>query len=229
MALSGIDTIKEVRSRQADTLLAFSGGKDAVAAWLAIRPHFERVIPVYMYLVPELEFVEETLTYYEQFFGEKIIRMPHPSLMRWLNGNVFRPPHQVEVLEQAKLPEVTYEDIFAAVRYEYGLDDDILYATGVRAADSPMRRIAISRYGSISEAQLKYHPVWDMRKKDLLSLFKKHGVRLAKDYKYFGRTFDGLDIRFLKPVKEHFPGDFQKIVEWFPFVELEIFRFEMGL
>ena len=36
-ALSGLETIKEVRKRQNKTLLAFSGGKDAVATYLAIK------------------------------------------------------------------------------------------------------------------------------------------------------------------------------------------------
>lgn len=227
-ALSGIDTIKVIRKTQKDTLLAFSGGKDAVAAWLTIRPYFENVIPVYMYIVPCLSFIEESLEYYENFFETKIIRMPHPSLIRWLNGNVFRPPEQVLVVEQAELPEITYEDVFAAVREEKGLKKNVFYATGVRAADSPMRRIAISRYGAISQEQMKYHPVWDLKKSDLLDLFKKHNVKLSKEYKYFGRTFDGLDIRFIKPLKDHFPEDYKKVLEWFPFVELELRRFGLA-
>ena len=44
-ALSGVDTIREVAKRQKKTLLAFSTGKDAIAAWLAIREHFEEVVP----------------------------------------------------------------------------------------------------------------------------------------------------------------------------------------
>lgn len=71
--LSGIKTIQKVREMQDKTLLAFSTGKDAIAAWLAIREHFDEVIPYYLYLIPDLEFVEESLAYYEKFFGTKII------------------------------------------------------------------------------------------------------------------------------------------------------------
>jgi hypothetical protein len=44
---------QELRERMAaltgDTaLLAFSAGKDAIAAWLAMRPHFKRIIPVHL-------------------------------------------------------------------------------------------------------------------------------------------------------------------------------------
>ncbi|OWP27105.1 hypothetical protein CA838_02045 [Eikenella corrodens] len=42
-ALSGVDTIREVAKRQKKTLLAFSTGKDAIAAWLAMRGVIGRV------------------------------------------------------------------------------------------------------------------------------------------------------------------------------------------
>ena len=82
---TGEEVIGQVRAACQDTLLAFSAGKDAIAAWLAIRPHFERVIPYYLYLVPGLEFVEESLAFYERFFGAKIARLPHSRLYdrRW--------------------------------------------------------------------------------------------------------------------------------------------------
>lgn len=223
---SGAEVIAEVRKRQEQTLLAFSLGKDAVAAWLRLRPHFERVIPVYMYLVPGLEFVQESIDYYERFFGERIIQMPHPSLHRWLNGHVFRPPEQCLVVEQAGLPEHSYSDVFDAVREDHGLPSDMLYATGVRAADSPMRRVAIKTHGPITHSQGKYHPVWDLKKADLLAAFAKAGVRLASDYRVFGRTFDGLDYRFLAPMKQHFPRDYQRVLDWFPMAEMELHRYE---
>ena len=104
MVLTGLETIAEVRKRQSETLLAFSTGKDAIAAWLAIREHFDRVHPYYLYLVPGLEFVEESLAYYERFFGVKIARLPHPSVHRWLNNFTFQPPERCAVIEQARLP-----------------------------------------------------------------------------------------------------------------------------
>lgn len=99
MTLSGPETIDFVRGRQAETLLAFSTGKDAIAAWLALREKFDAVHPYYLYLVPGLEFVEESLDYYERFFGTKIVRLPHPSLHRWLNSFTFQPPERVAVIK----------------------------------------------------------------------------------------------------------------------------------
>ena len=225
-ALSGVDTIREVAKRQKKTLLAFSTGKDAIAAWLAIREHFEEVVPYYLYLVPGLEFVDEQIAMYERFFETKITQLPHPSVHRLLNNFVFQPPQNCAVIEDAGLPNFDYPDIQAAMCQMHNLPKKTLVADGVRAADSPMRRIAINTHGSISYKQLKYHPSWDWRKADLIECFKKHNVRLGSDYKIFGRSFDGIDLRFLLPIKKHHPKDYQKILELFPLADLEVFRWE---
>ena len=225
-ALSSKDTIEEVASQQSKSLLAFSTGKDAVAAWLAIRDSFEEIVPYYLYLVPNLEFVEESLDYYERFFETKITRLPHPSLYRMLNNYVFQPPQNCLVIEQAALGNFDYTDIQSAMCSMHSLDSKTLVADGVRAADSPMRRIAINTHGSISYNLLKYHCIWDWKKADLIQCFRKHNVRLPVDYKLFGRSFDGIDLRFLLPLKKHRPADYKKILEWFPLAELEVFRWE---
>ncbi|EEJ5117671.1 phosphoadenosine phosphosulfate reductase family protein [Salmonella enterica] len=224
--LTGLQTIDKVSTLQNRTLLAFSTGKDAVAAWLAIREHFEEVIPYYLYLVPGLEFVEESIDYYEKFFGQKIIQLPHPSLHRWLNNYIFQPPERCAVIEQAGLPSFDYTDVQKILVKQRGLQKNLLVADGVRAADSPMRRIAISSHGTISYNQLRYHPIWDWKSADLVACFRRHNVNLSIDYKLFGRSFDGLDLRFLLPLKKHRPRDYQKILEWFPLADLEIFRWE---
>lgn len=224
--LTGPETIAAVRADCAQTMLAFSTGKDAIAAWLALRPHFDEVHPYYLYLVPGLEFVEESLAYYEQFFGCRIARLPHPSLHRWLNSLMFRPPEQCRVVEQAGLPDHTYSDIRAALLERWQLPEAAMVADGVRAADSPLRRVAIMTHGPISYAQGRYHPIWDWKKADLVECFRRHGVKLPVDYKLFGRSFDGLDLRFLLPLKQHRPADYRRILDWFPLAELEVFRWE---
>ena len=42
MEKTGLEIIAEVREHQPETILAFSRGKDSVAAWLSIRDHFEK-------------------------------------------------------------------------------------------------------------------------------------------------------------------------------------------
>jgi 3'-phosphoadenosine 5'-phosphosulfate sulfotransferase (PAPS reductase)/FAD synthetase len=193
MPLTGKEVIAAVRAQQSETVLAFSTGKDALATWLAIRDHFDAVHPYFLYLVPDLEFVEESLAYYEKFFGVHITRLPHPSLHKWLVGGVCQPPERVAVLMQAEIPLHTYDDIRSAMVRDRKLDAEILVADGVRAADSPMRRISLMKHGAISYAQHRYRPIWDWNKADIVAAFQKARVKLPIDYRVFGRTFDGLD------------------------------------
>lgn len=224
--MSGAQTIEAVRAECPETLLAFSTGKDAIAAWLAIRDHFDRVEPYYLYLIPGLEFVEESLSYYERFFGARIARLPHPGLHRMLNGLVFQPPERCLPIEQAALPMHEYTHIRQAMIQMRGLPDEVMVADGVRAADSPLRRIAIQKTGPINRRLRKYHPVWDWKKADLVEAFRRSGVKLPIDYRLFGRTFDGVDLRFLLPLKRHRPADYKRVLDWFPLAELEVFRWE---
>ena len=76
------------------TLLSFSRGKDSIGAWLALRECFDYIIPVFLYLIPGLEFEEESLQYYENFFGTRIIRLPHPSAYRLITNMIYQVPQR---------------------------------------------------------------------------------------------------------------------------------------
>jgi hypothetical protein len=181
-----------------------------------------------MYLIPDLEFVERSLAYYEKFFGFRIARYPHPSLYRMLNNRVFQAPENCATIEAAKLPNFTYPDIYRIVREKHGLPDSAYCASGVRAVDSPYRMIAIKRYGPVNHKAKQFYPIWDWNMERLLSEIEPSGVRLPIDYRLFGRSFDGIDYRFLAPIKSHFPRDYQQILNYFPLAELELMRREYG-
>ena len=232
LPLSGPATIAAVRETTDTVLLSFSGGKDSLAAWLKLREHF-RVVPVFLYRVPGLRFVDEKLEEYEGQFGTHIIRLPHPSSYRMLGEMVFQPPENCAVIEELGLPEFryTYDDLFQLVREEWRLPETTWVATGVRSADSPNRRASINRYGSTREARKPpvMFPVHDMRKDELVQLIRSSGVKLSVDYKLFGRSFDGIDLRYLYPLAEHYPDDFRRILDFFPLADLELFRYECHL
>lgn len=220
--------IAEIRAESSRCLLSFSTGKDAIGAHLAIRDHFDEVRPYYLYSVPGLEFVEESLTYYERhlFGGQRIIRLPHPSLVRMLNAQVFQPPERCAVIEGLDLYEHDYEDIAAGICDQLGWAPETMSATGVRAADSPIRYAHFKRRGAINRNRNTFAPIFDWNKDRLIDAIARSGVKLPIDYRLFGRTFDGIDLRFLYPIKQHFPRDYRRILEWFPLAELEVYRYE---
>ncbi|MER7009924.1 hypothetical protein ABT324_00650 [Saccharopolyspora sp. NPDC000359] len=161
-----------------------------------------------------------------RFFGVPIPQLPHPSLYRWLNNLTFQAPENIRVIEAAALPEPDYTDISRLLCEDvYGLDPAATFtADGVRAADSPNRRTAMKGHGPIREHVMKVSPVWDWRIRHVREALAQHRCPLPVDYELFNRTFDGLDLRFLAPIKERFPRDYERILEWFPLADLELFR-----
>ena len=131
------------------------------------------------------------------------------------------------MIERANLPgDDDYNDdvIGDMIRNCAGLPDAAYVGTGVRMADSPYRRIGIKTHGAVNHNAKRFYPIYDWVKADMIREIDASGVKLPVDYRMFGRTFDGLDYRFLNPLKEWYPEDYQRVLDWFPFAELEIAR-----
>jgi hypothetical protein len=207
-------------------LLSFSCGKDALGAYLQLRRHFESIDLLYLYLIPGLTFVEEALTYYERAFGQRIYRLPHPSLYRWLNQGLYQTPERFAVIDRLDLPDFDYDDCYRAYREDHGLPETVFAASGVRAFDSPDRRTAIAKHGPINYKRQSFFPVYDWNKARLLDEIKASGIKLSPEYRLFGRSFDGIDYRFLRPIKDNYPADYERIRDLFPLIDVELHRYE---
>jgi hypothetical protein len=221
--------ISDIAKISPETMLSFSGGKDAIAAWLAMRGKFERIVPYYMYLIPDLEFVNESLVYYERFFQTKIYQYPNPALYRMLNAAVLQPPDRLSVIDNFGFEEYDRDDVSRACIEDSGINPLAYTAIGNRINDNLVRRMSFNRFGAVNEKRRTYWPVYDWKNERLTDEFRKAGIQLPVDYRMFGRSFDGLNIRYLYPIKQNFPSDYQKILEWFPLADLEVFRYEHQL
>ncbi len=219
----------DIAKESPESLLSFSCGKDAIAAWLAMRGKFERIVPYYMYLIPDLEFVEESISRYEQFFDTKIYQYPNPALYRMLNAGVLQSPNRLSVIENFGFEEYDRDDVSRACIEDSGINELAYTAIGNRINDNLVRRMSFNRFGAINEKRRTFWPVFDWTNDRLTKEFRKAKIKLPIDYQMFGRSFDGLNIRYLYPIKQNFPRDFQKILEWFPLADLEIFRYEHQL
>jgi hypothetical protein len=89
-----------------------------------------------------------------------------------------------------------------------------------------VRWIAVNKYGSLNERRQTFFPVYDFSKQDLLNLFEEHKIKLAVDYHMFGRSFDGIDYRFVSRLKRYLPEDYERIKAFFPMIDLDMFRME---
>ena len=229
-AIDGVTPSAELRTslKGQTVLLAFSRGKDSIAAWLALREAGVTVIPFHRILVPNLEFIDEDLAYWEDRFATRIVRIPHPSLWRWLRHMTFQPPERQPVIEAADIQEVSYHETNGMLLDYLGLPADTWTIDGVRAADSPARRRGMATHGPINKGERQMHAVWDWRKALVMRTIDESGVRWPVDYEWFGRSFDGLHATYTGPLKRHAPRDYATVVRWFPFVDLELMRYHLS-
>jgi hypothetical protein len=221
----------ELPNRDA-ALCSFSMGKDSIATYLEMRDHIENVVPIFLYGVPDLEFVEENLTYYEQKMGRHIIRLPQPNFYRMLNDLQYQPPDDARhaVMRAWQLPNHTHEDCRQWACEVDGLDPDVTYmGIGLKYADSIQRRTSLARNGLVTHSRRKFYPIAEYTKQDVLDKIKHAGWKLPSDYRYFKDSLDGFQIRYLYPIKKNFPRDYQRILEWFPLADCEILRYERSL
>ncbi len=213
-------------------LLAFSRGKDSIAAALALRDHFEPVVPCFLYLVPGLSFVEESLDYFERhlFGGRHIVRLPHPVFYRWMIAYIRQPPGRMPAIDALDLPNYDFDELDAMAKMDGGLPPEAFTATGRRVNDSVIRRMVIAKSGPINFKRKKFAAIWDWSNDQVFDAIRRAGIKLPVDYKLFGRSFDGVEAMYVLPIKRHFPEDYRRICEWFPLVEADVFRAEkMGL
>lgn len=225
-----VGLLRQIKAESPRLFVAFSCGKDSIASLLHILDSgvytMDEMRLYYMYLVPGLEFIEEGLKYFEDYFKCKIERIPHPSLLRMLKNMVFCAPQQWEIIQSFALRNRGYADFVDALRCRDKAYRNAFVASGVRACDSPLRRIAIKKYGPINRTEKKFFPIWDKNIAFVRDIMSRHGAKLPVDYEMFGRSFDGIDYRFLAPIKQRFPKDYERIEALFPMAGAELFRYE---
>lgn len=207
-------------------LLSFSLGKDSIGAWIKLKKFFKRIIPFYMYSIPDLAFIEKSIRYFEDHFQTPIIRMPHPALYRMLANFVFQPPERCHIIEDLRISDFSYS--YDALHNELisccGLPADTFCANGARCLDNLSRRAGIKKWGSLNPRRRTFMPIYDWNAAQLEQCLRKEKIKLPVDYIMFGRSLDGIDVRFLAPIAERFPEDYKRILEWFPLANLELLR-----
>ena len=226
--LKSIELYKKIAEISDTILIGFSLGKDSIASFLTLKQSgvFKKIIPYYMYSIPDLSFINNSISYFENYFETHIYQLPHPSLYRMLNNLVFQSPENCEIIENFNFPNFTHEQLHTEFLKDLKLPQSTFTAIGVRACDSILRRITIEKYGCVNYKKHTFYPIWDWNLQKVKDCLHDNKIKIPVDYELFGRSFDGLDYRFLKPIKQRFPDDYEKILKYFPLAECELFRRE---
>jgi hypothetical protein len=210
-------------------LLAFSAGKDSLAAWLALLEdgRFD-IVPYYLDWIPGgWSWSHEMLAYYESYFGCKIYRMPHPYLYEQIDRAAFQPPDRVQRINTLDLPTFTFADVDNLVAKAAGLSAPFV-AIGMRAADNLERRRMILQQGSLGIKRRRYfYPVWDWKIQDVIDIIMRHNVKISPEYAIWGRTPVSFNYDYMAPLRDNFSDDWEKLRQWFPMIDLQCYRYEV--
>jgi len=205
-----------------DLILYFSTGKDSIAMWLWLREAAPdiHIWPVYLHLVPGLRSDAENLSYYEEFFGQHILRFPHPLLYTMLADLVYQPPERVAQILALDLIRFGFADVDRAIASSYLSGRPYYAAMGMRMADNLDRRMMMYQNGVLGRKTRRfYYAIWDWNMQQVTDAIVRSQVKLPRAYEFSGRTIAAIDYFYMKPFREAYPDDFERILEWVPLLE----------
>lgn len=210
--------------QQKKVTLGFSTGKDSLACAIICRNLDVEYMPLFFYHVPDLEFVNENIRMYEKLLNIKIVQMPHPLLYDSLRHQNFQPPKMIDAMPP--FSNITFEDLINIYLADIGDNNDYYDVVGARANESFNRRMVFRKYGSIHEHSKKVYPIHNWSAKDVYDFIVENNIPFSNDYNTWNRSFDGIRYTFLHGLKKDYPKDYEKIREYYPLIDLEIFRYE---
>lgn len=214
---------------QKQVTLGFSTGKDSLACALYLKEIGVKFIPFFFYHIPDLEFVERNIKMYEDKLQIEVVRLPHPMLYDYIRHQDFQQPEMLNYMASFDFPHLSFEELTNYYLDSIGIDDYLYDIVGMRAAESFNRRKVFEKMGTaIDEKKGKVYPIWNWKNEDVKNYIDSKGIKLTPDYDIWRRSFDGLKYQFLFGVKERYPEDWQRIKEYFPLIDLELFRYEQN-
>lgn len=206
------DPIKTMATITDSVLVGFSGGKDSAACLDLCFRYFKNVQPYFMYLVPDLEFQERTIKYYEKRYKKDILRVPHFMISDWLRYGTFRMP-------DLDVPTVKTVELYNYLREQTGI---YWICAGERIADSIVRRAMIKESSSIDTKRGRFYPLAYWNVKQVRAYNKQRNLPLSLENTALQHSFRSLESDEVKNIKKVFPEDYQKIKEMFPLVDAAI-------
>lgn len=198
-------------------IVAYSGGKDSAVTLDLCCRYFKDVRVFFMYQIPGLSFQEATIRWAEQKYGVTVERIPHFELSNFMRYGVFRKPDM-------SVPIISPRDVY---QYERVVNDVWWIAAGERIADSIVRRAMMKKSGSIDVNRGRFYPVSLFTKADIQAYISHRKLKVSPESVILGHSFRSLHPEDMAKVKEHYPDDYRKILDFFPFAEAAAMLKEM--
>ena len=227
------DKVKRIQGHDR-FMLSFSAGSDSIALFLRILEsgQFDMTKGIYFYYynVPNITWVDEYLDYFEDKYNIKIERLPSPNFVEGLRNYHYQTPARAYALDKmsrmGEWPIYDKSDIEREVKFAYGVSKKTLCAVGVKQGDSALRRQQMRRMRGLNVNQGKWYPIFDFENKDVPAIINRHDVKMPFCYELFGISFENIDFRFSKPIRDNCPNNWENIKKYYPMADSIISRTE---
>jgi phosphoadenosine phosphosulfate reductase len=202
------DAINRISTLSYPVIVAFSTGRDSITMLDLMMKYYKGEMKfVYYYFVPNLEYKEKLLRYYEHKYGIEIIRKPSWSTLTYTLG---------KKIEQG--------DVMRMTRHDLGIS---YIALGMRRCESLTRRGILSGIKDIDEKYKYYYPIIEFTEKQVAAYVKMNNLPTGSEYQEgFKHDLSVPDNYGLLYIKNNYPADYQKIIRTFPALEAGIKRIE---
>lgn len=211
------DPVKTHSKITDEVIVGFSGGKDSIVTLDLCCQYFKRVEAYFMYTVPNLEFQERSLRFYEHKYNIEITRLPHPDLSLFMHYGLYRPIDY-------SVPVLKHNDIYDFMREKTGI---AWVAAGERINDSIVRRAMIKHSGTADFVRKHFYTVAHWTQKEIFDYIKIKKLQPPVDKNITGKSLTGVRGEQLYLMRKHFPKDYEKFVKYFPYAKTIVKRYEM--
>ena len=211
-------TIAAVRSNSDGCIVFCSLGKDSLVTLDLVYGHFERIVCVFMYFVPQLEHIERWVNWCKNRYPKvEFMQVPHWNLSYILRGGLYCVPNP-------KVKLIKLADVVKAIRLKTGIDYVFL---GMKKADGMNRRLMLKGYEANDYVNnLQAYPLADWTQKDVLSYMKMHGIPEPIRYSLKASSGTGFNLECFLWLRENYPQDLQKIYDTFPLSERILWEYD---
>lgn len=192
-------------------IILFSTGKDSVVLLDLCVKFIKRIEAVFLYIVPDLEYKNRLLEKYEKKYKIKIHQAPLCDV-----GNIFRE------YSRGKIKKIKQIDVENYLRQKFDIS---FCAYGYKMVDSVFRGGILNApqvKNGIDYKNRRLFPLARWSDKEVMEYIKRERLFLSPEYHYGFRDINELNPDSLAFLGQKFPGDYKKIMEFYPFLKTAV-------
>lgn len=212
------DIIEDV-ARVTDEIILFHSlsGKDSIVLLDLLYPKFKRVFCVYMYLIKDLEHINQYYMWAKMRYPDiEFVQVSHYAYYNYAKYGFMG------MERNPKQREYSLSQITEKVRERTGIE---WVCCGFKQSDSLNRRLMLRSYvgekGSkeaISWKTKKFYPLSTYKNADVLAYISAKNLKSPESYGGAGQSSGAVitDPYYLNYLRMNYPGDLRKIYDIFP-------------